>query len=367
MRVIIAMDSFTGSMTASAATSAVAEGWRRVAPDDELVPIPLSDGGPGFVDVLARRLGGDVIAVPTTGPWGEPASGRVLIAGSAAYVEVAQAAGGEASGDPGTATSAGIAPLVQSALAAGARRLVIGLGGTVVTDGGAGLLGGLGARATDRDGTLADSTLLGGGAGLAAISHVDLAVPRAALADMELVIATDVDSPLLGPRGAARGYGPQKGADPGLVDRLEESLRLFAHACGRLPDGRSPAVALGAGAAGGLGFALFHLGGTRIPGIQAVMQAVGLPDQIGQSDLVITGEGRFDWQSLHGKVVFGVSQAALARGRPVLVLAGQVAVGRRDHMAIGVSAALGMVDPDAAATEVAQVNGAGTRGVGCAG
>ncbi len=351
MRVLIAPDSFTGSMTAPRAAAAIADGWLRTAPADEILLRPLSDGGPGFVSTLAVALGGELRPVATTGPWGRPAAAQILLVaddpGPTAYLEVAQAAGDpHQRGDPGDASSAGVAPLIREALSAGARRIVVGLGGTLTTDAGAGMLAGLGATAADEAGRDATSAMAAGGAALARIATVDLAPAAALLAGVDLVIASDVDNPLLGARGAARGFGPQKGADPVLVERLEESLTRFAHACGRLADGRSPAVALGAGAAGGLGFALIHLGGRRVPGIEWVLDACRFSEAVFASDLVITGEGCFDWQSLHGKVITGVCRAAMAQGRPVLVLTGRLEVARREWMAIGVSGAFSILDPD---------------------
>lgn len=367
MQVLVAPDSFTGSMTASQAASAIAEGWRTWSAEDVLVPIPLSDGGPGFVSALQTGLGGELRAVPTTGPWGAPTPGSVLLvpgdAGTTAYVEVAQAAGdtGAARGAAIAASSQGVAPLLQAAAAARPARIVVGLGGTLVTDGGAGMLAGLGATATDADGGPAERRLVGGGGGLIGIDAVDLAPARQLFAGIDLVIAADVDNPLLGARGAAHGFGPQKGLDPADADAVAAGLRDLANACGRLPDGRSPAVALGAGAAGGLGFALLHLGGRMMAGIDVVMEAVGFADQVAAADLVVTGEGRLDWQSLRGKVVTGVCREAMAHGRPVLVLAGSVAVGRREWMAIGVSGAYGIVDEAAPAAAVADAVARGPR------
>jgi glycerate kinase len=359
MQVLVAPDSFTGSMTAAQAASAIADGWRTRAAEDVLVPIPLSDGGPGFVAALHTALGGELLAVPTTGPWGAPTPGSVLLVpgdgGPTAYVEVAQAAGetGAARGAATAASSHGVARLLQAAAEARPVRIVVGLGGTLVTDGGAGMLAGLGATATAADGAPADRRLLSGGGGLAGIDAVDLAAARQRFAGIDLVIAADVDNPLLGARGAAHGFGPQKGLGPADADAVEAGLRDLANACGRLPDGRSPAVALGAGAAGGLGFALLHLGGRLVGGIDVVMDAVGFAEQVAAADLVVTGEGRLDWQSLRGKVITGVCREAMAHGRPVLVLAGSVAVGRREWMAIGVSGAYGIVDEAASAAAVA--------------
>jgi len=345
VRVLVAPDSFSGSMTAPQAADAIAEGWRRTAPKDEISSRPLSDGGPGFVAAMAAATGGALHEVPAAGPWGGPAAAQIALVvdhdGPTAYLEVAQVCGpvGDLRGPAGTASSAGLAAPVRHALGLGARRIVVGLGGTLTSDAGAGLLAGLGATAVDANARDVTALMLGGGAGLAAVAAVDLAPARAALAGVDLVIASDVDVPLLGPRGAARGFAPQKGAEPELVAVLESSLTAFAHGCARLPDGRSPAAQLGAGAAGGLGFALLHLGGRRVPGIEWVLGAVGFGEAVAEADLVITGEGCLDWQSVQGKVVSGVCRESMAQGRPVLALAGQSLLARREWMAIGVSGA----------------------------
>lgn len=366
VRVLIAPDSFTGSMTAPQAADAIASGWLGTSPHDVAVLAPLSDGGPGFIDALAAAQHGERLSIDTTDPWGRPARGELLVVReddfSTAYIEVAQAAGSTSGrrGDPGAASSLGVSPLLRAAVGAGAARIVVGLGGTLVTDGGAGMLAGLGARARSRDGGDATALLAAGGAGLGAVAKVDLDAARGLLAGADLVMASDVDSPLLGPRGAARGFAPQKGATPEQVEDLESSLRTLAHACGRLPDGRSPAAALGSGAAGGLGFALLHLGARRVSGIEFVLDAIRFADRVAECDLVITGEGSFDWQSLHGKVIAGVCTAAMHHGRPVLVLAGRVEVGRREWMAVGVSGAFSIIDPQAAAVpEQAQAMASG--------
>jgi glycerate kinase len=184
------------------------------------------------------------------------------------------------------------------------------------------------------------------------VARVDLAPALSRLRGAEVVAASDVDNPLLGLRGATNGFAPQKGADQAAVMELEGSLEAFAAAAGRRPDGKDPAVALGAGAAGGLGFALLHLGATRVPGIATVLDTVRLADRIADADVVVTGEGAFDWQSLRGKVVSGVAEAAMAQGRGCVVLAGRVEVGRREYAATGVSAAYAVVD-DAGGVEAA--------------
>ena len=347
MRVLIAPDKFAGTLTAVEAAAAIAEGWRRTAPADQLVEVPLADGGPGFVDVLHAALGGELVDVRVSGPLGEPVDAEVLVVAGAAYIESAQACGLHLvpePRDPRATTTYGVGELLLAARDAGALRVVVGLGGSSTNDAGAGLLAALGARAVDVDGADVTDLLRRGGGGLRRIAAVDLRPALDAVAGLELVVASDVDNPLLGLRGATNGFGPQKGADDATVMELEGSLESFARAVGRRADGKDPAVALGAGAAGGLGYAVLHLGAARVPGIATVLDTVDLAGHVGRADLVLTGEGAFDWQSLHGKVVSGVAEAALAQGRGCVVLAGRVDVGRREYLAVGVSGAYAVLD-----------------------
>jgi len=341
MRVLIAPDDFKGTLSAVEAAEAIAAGWRSHAPDDTLTLIPMSDGGPGFVRALSTVLGGDIAPVGLRGPMGETAIGMVLMVDGAGYVESAHGCGlalvHSDRRNARAATSYGVGQLIAAAIDSGARRIVVGLGGTASTDGGAGMLAALGATARDAAGV--PVALDAGGAALADVVTVDLAPARARVGDVEIVVASDVDSPLLGSRGAARGFAAQKGADDAAVDELEAALSSYSRAIGRQADGKDPAVALGAGAGGGLGYGLMLLGGRRVPGIETVMGVLGLETAIGESDLVITGEGCFDWQSLRGKVVSGVAAAALNQGRPVVVLAGRVEVGKREYVALGITEA----------------------------
>ena len=347
MRVLIAPDKFAGTLTAVEAAAAIAEGWRRTVPTDQLVEVPLADGGPGFVGVLHATLGGELVDVRVSGPLGEPVDAEVLVVAGTAYVESAQACGLHLvpePRDPRGTTSYGVGELLLAARDAGAQRVVVGLGGSGTNDAGAGLLAALGARAVDVDGADVTDLMRRGGGGLRRIAAVDLRPALVAVAGLELVVASDVDNPLLGLRGATNGFGPQKGADDATVMELEGSLESFARAVGRRADGKDPAVALGAGAAGGLGYAVLHLGAARVPGIATVLDTVDLAGHVGRADLVLTGEGAFDWQSLHGKVVSGVAEAALAQGRGCVVLAGRVDVGRREYLAVGVSGAYAVLD-----------------------
>jgi glycerate kinase len=341
VRVLIAPDDFKGTLSAVEAAEAIAIGWRLHAPDDTLTLIPMSDGGPGFVRAVSTVLGGDIAPVGLRGPMGETAIGMVLMVDGTGYVESAHGCGlalvHPDRRDARAATSYGVGQLIAAAIDSGARRIVVGLGGTASTDGGAGMLAALGATARDAAGS--PIALEAGGAALAGVVTVDLAPARARVADVEIVVASDVDSPLLGSRGAARGFAAQKGADDAAVEQLEAALTSYSRAIGRRADGKDPAVALGAGAGGGLGYGLMLLGGRRVPGIETVMGVLGLEAAIGVSDLVITGEGCFDWQSLRGKVVSGVAAAALHQGRPVVVLAGRVEVGKREYVALGITEA----------------------------
>jgi glycerate kinase len=341
MRVLIAPDKFAGTLTAPQAAQAIATGWRRRAPTDECVTMPMADGGPGFVDVLHTSLGGELMAVTVTGPLGAPVPGTVLVHERTAYVECAQACGvhlvPEAERSPERATTFGVGQLVAAALGAGADRVVVGLGGSATTDGGAGLLAALGATA--------DVPLDAGPAGLDAVTRVDLAPARHRVKGAELVIASDVDSPLLGLFGTAKVFGPQKGLSEERIAAVDAILDRFVVATlGTTPAQRRLADDPGAGAAGGLGFALLLLGAVRVPGVRLVGEAVGLADAAQRCDLVLTGERSFDFSSRAGKVVHAVAHAAQQALRPCVVLAGRVQVGSREMRALGIESAYDMVD-----------------------
>ncbi|MEU4802535.1 glycerate kinase [Actinosynnema sp. NPDC023587] len=300
MRVVIAPDCFGGTLTAREAADAIASGWRSAAPGDDLLLRPLADGGPGFVDVLHGALGGEVRTSVVSGPRGEEVEARWLVSGDGtAYVESATACGlhlipaDERASSVETASTRGVGELVAAADGAGCHTIVVGLGGSATTDGGAGLL--------------------------SAVSSVSA----------RLVAASDVQNPLLGPHGAAATFGPQKGASPEVVRRLEARLASMA--------ALEPVRDLpGAGAAGGLGAALLALGASVVSGAGLVRSLTRLDQALDAADLAVSGEGSFDWQSLRGKLVTAVAGGAAERGIPCLVLAGQVTVGRREAGAAGV-------------------------------
>jgi glycerate kinase len=315
MRVVIAPDKFAGTLSATEAVEAIAAGWRTAAPNVEAVLIPLSDGGPGMLDVVQHALGGHRVPVVSSDPLGRPLPADVLVLeaadGPAVYVESARAVGLHLV-DPGErdaerATSAGLADLLREALRRPGR-IVVGLGGSATTDGGRGLI--------------------------EALDDADVA----GLREREIVVLSDVDNPLLGPNGAAAVFGPQKGADAAAVQRLDRRLGEWAAEVGL------PADVPGAGAAGGLGAALLWLGGEMRPGASTLAEVAGLPAALTTADLAVTGEGAYDFTSLRGKVVAGVAAAATEEAVPCLVLAGRVTVGRREMLSTGVDAAFALVD-----------------------
>ncbi|OBK72110.1 glycerate kinase [Mycobacterium sp. 1274761.0] len=321
LRVLVAPDCYGDSLTAVQAAEAIAEGWRRARPHDQLTLAPQSDGGPGFVDVLAGRVG-ERRTLLVSGPLTDEVDADWVFDAAepaTAYIECAQACGLALLGGPPTvetalaAHSRGVGELIAAAVDAGARRIVVGLGGSACTEGGRGMIEALGTMEAGRD----------------------------LLADVELIAATDVEHPLLGPMGAARVFGPQKGADPHTVEVLERRLVAWADELDAAA-GRAVSEEPGAGAAGGLGAALLALGARRQSGATVIAEHTHLADAVAAADLVITGEGRFDDQSLHGKVVSALADAA--RGIPVLVLAGQITLPQAALTGAGITAARAIAD-----------------------
>ncbi len=334
MRVLVAPDKFAGTLTAVEAAEAIAVGWRRHAPSDVLDLAPMADGGPGFVDVLHASLGGDLLSVTVSGPYGDQVPAAVLRVGSTAYVEAAQACGLHLTPpdqrNPERATTYGVGELVRVAVEAGAKTVVVGLGGSGTNDAGAGLLAALGATA--------DAPLDRGPLALAELTALQLPTLEA-----RLVAATDVDNPLLGLIGATNVYGAQKGLAEEQKLTVDSMLERLAASC-RGVEGKKLALAKGAGAAGGLGFALLALGAQRRPGVGLVGEAVGLAERARAADLVVTGEGAFDFSSRSGKVPYGVAEIAATAVRPCIALAGRVLVGSRETRALGIESAYACVD-----------------------
>lgn len=322
LRVLIAPDCFGESLTAVQAAAAISTGWHRSRPHDRLAIAPQSDGGPGFVAVLATTLG-TVRQSQVSGPLDDPVDAEWVwdAAANTAYLECAQACGlGLLGGPPSPRTalvahSAGVGQLVAAALAVGAQRIVVGLGGSACTDGGRGMIDELGG----------------------------LAAGRRRLTGVELIAACDVQYPLLGPWGSARVFGPQKGADAATVAVLESRLAAWASELDAAA-GWEASAASGAGAAGGIGAAVLALGGTIESGSEIVARHTGLAAALADTDVLVTGEGHFDQQSLHGKVVGSLAAAARAREIPLLVLAGQISLDEPALRSAGVLAARALAD-----------------------
>ncbi len=323
MRIVTAPDSFKGSISAAGAAAALATGWRRVRPDDEIIELPLADGGEGTLAVLAAAAPGSRWHhVRVSGPGtAEVRAAWLEMDGNVAVVELAAAAGLTLLTElrPLTAHSYGVGELVRNALGAGARRVLVALGGSACTDGGTGALAALGARFLDARG----AELPRGGGALARLAAVDLAglVPLPAGG---ISCLTDVRAPLLGPGGAAAVFGPQKGASAADVGVLEAGLARLASLLGGDP------AEPGAGAAGGCGYGLAAgLGARLLPGAAELAVVAGLPDALTSADLVITGEGQYDATSEGGKVVGvvrAIAAAAQAAGVAVAVVAGRMAL-----------------------------------------
>lgn len=334
---MVAPDKFAGSLSATEVARAIERGWREVFPHDDVDRVPLSDGGPGFIDCLQVSLPGKVHSRGVAGPLRTAVTARFFATGDTWYIEAAEASGLHlvvpGSRDPLRATTAGVGQLVAMAVAAGARRVVVGLGGSATNDAGAGLLGELGALAWDDRGTPVD--LAAGPIVFDTVAAVALEPAVQALAGVELVIASDVDNPLLGESGATAMFSAQKGADNAMREQLEQLVAHWVACC--VSSGVPARIAreAGAGAAGGLGYGLLILGGTRVSGIQLVAEAVGLRDRCRGAGLVFTGEGRLDEQSLHGKVVTGVVTAA--GEAPVVVITGQSQLSEDQWRASGIA------------------------------
>ena len=333
MRIVIAPDKFKGSLSAPDVCRHLEKGLQAAAGGNlDILRIPVADGGEGTLDA-AVGSGFTRRSATVSGPTGQPVKADFAVRGHEAVIEMAAASGlallpqVQGGGQPdsasaATATSLGTGQLIRAALDAGCRRIILGVGGSANTDGGAGLLQGLGARFLDATG----NELPAGGAALANLHRIDFTGFEPRLVETRFVLASDVDNPLLGPQGAAAVFGPQKGATPQDVDLLDTALARFVEVLAREIGFRAEraAEAPGAGAAGGVGYAAIAvLAATRRPGIDVVLEFTQLAHRLAGADLVITGEGSLDEQSLLGKTPMGVARAAAAAGIPVVAVCGR--------------------------------------------
>ena len=346
--VVVAPDKFKGTLTAAQVAAHVAAGLGRACPGVETVQVPVADGGDGTVDA-AEAAGYRRVDIGVRGPTGKPVNAAFALLDGTAIIESAQACGlARLPGGtlaPLTATSRGVGELILAAVRMRAKRIVLGLGGSACTDGGAGLVTALGGRLLDASGT----ELPPGGAALARLDHIDTSRLRD-LTGTEIVAATDVDNPLLGPRGAAAVYAPQKGASAQDVTLLEQGLARWADVTERA-FGFVKRDEPGAGAAGGLGFAaLGFLGAAVQPGIELLLDLLAFTGRLPGARLVVTGEGSLDEQTLHGKAPVGVARAAAAAAPdlPVVAVAGvcSLSPGQLRSAGIACAYALADIEPD---------------------
>ncbi|CAM5345100.1 Glycerate kinase OS=Streptomyces tendae OX=1932 GN=GUR47_01135 PE=3 SV=1 [Streptomyces tendae] len=352
-RVLVAADKFKGSLTAVEVAERVTAGLRRVVPDVLVEALPVADGGDGTV-AAAVAAGFERREVRVAGPLGDEVTAAYALREDTAVVEMAEASGLQRLPDgvlaPLTSSTYGSGELLRAALDAGARTVVFGVGGSATTDGGAGMLAALGARFLDEDG----EPVAPGGGGLAGLASADLSGLDPRLSDVELVLASDVDNPLTGPKGAPAVYGPQKGASPDDVTALDAALAHFAKVLEQTEGvgarAAEYAASPGAGAAGGIGFGAMLLGARFRPGIEVMLDVLGFAPALDRADLVITGEGSLDEQTLHGKAPAGVAAAARAAGKEVVAVCGRLALPAEELGRAGIRRAYPLTDvePDVA-------------------
>ncbi len=342
MKIVIAPQAFKGSISALEAASAMSEGVRRVLSDAETVLVPVADGGDGTLETLVESTGGEVRSSEVTGPLGEPVTAEwgALGDGHTAVVEMARTSGLALvpieKRDPLVTTTYGLGEAIGQALDAGFRSFIVGIGGSATNDGGVGMAQALGIRLVDSNGR----QLPYGGAALAQLDRIDMDDLDSRVRESEFSVASDVNNPLTGPEGASAVYGPQKGATPEMVAQLDAALGHLAEVVKR-DLGIEIDDVPGAGAAGGLGGGLIAFLNERLrPGVDIVLDAVGLDGHLDGADLVITGEGQLDFQTVYNKAPIGVAWRAKARGIPVVAISGSLGRGFSDVHEQGIDAVL---------------------------
>ena len=326
MKIVIAPDSYKESLSALDVATAIESGFREIFPTAEYVKIPVADGGEGTVEAMVAATDGRIVKVAVKGPLGEQVEGFYGISGDeqSAFIEMAAASGLEmvppAKRDPLITTSWGTGELIRHALDAGVKHIIIGIGGSATNDGGAGMVQALGAKLLDEKG----QQIALGGAALETLARIDTAHLDKRLAECRIEVACDVTNPLTGKEGASAVFGPQKGATPEMIDRLDKALGHYARLIARDLDLDVLHLA-GGGAAGGMGAALYAFCGAELrQGIEIVTDALALDEYVIGADLVITGEGRIDSQTVHGKVPVGVAKVAKRHNIPVIGIAGSL-------------------------------------------
>lgn len=338
MKILLASDSFKGSLTSERIAQLLEETVARVFPGAETEGLLVADGGEGTMAAVVQELRGSFYNLTVTGPLGAPVLASYgLLPGGQAIIEMAEASGlplvPPNQRDPMRATSYGTGELIRDALDRGIRKIVVAIGGSATNDGGMGALSALGIRFLDEEG----NSLRGSGAELNRVCRVDLSGLHPAAAQTEFIVMCDVTNQLLGPSGATYTFGPQKGADAAMLAQLEEGMNRYAAAVEQAT-GSSAAVQPGSGAAGGLGFGLMSCLGARLkPGIETVLQLIRFDEKLQGADLVITGEGRMDWQSSFGKVPSGIGEHCKRAGVPAVAVVGGLLAGYEEIYGHGIS------------------------------
>jgi len=354
MKIVVAPDSFKGSLTAIEVSDAIEKGIREVFPEAEIIKIPMADGGDGTVECLVNATGGKILEEKVIGPLGNEVWAFYGILGDrkTAIVEMAAASGltlvPENKRDPLITTTYGTGQLIKAALNQGCRKMIIGIGGSATNDGGAGMVQALGTKLLDKDG---EEIGFGGGE-LKKIVKIDISCMDKRLSDIKVLAASDVNNPLCGPQGASRIYGPQKGATPEIIEELDESLAYFAELIKRDLHKDIKDIP-GAGAAGGLGASLIaFLNAELRPGIEIMIEAVKLEQAIKDADLVITGEGKIDSQTIYGKAPIGVAKIAKKYNVPVVAVAAIIEEDSRIFQSYGIDTLIKVSEPPMRLSEI---------------
>lgn len=344
MKVIIAPDSFKGSVSSMDAALAMARGVCGVFPEADTVNIPVADGGEGTVDVFLSAAGGEAVYRDVTGPLGDVVRAKFAKIGDTAVIETAQASGlflvPEDSRDPMMTTTYGTGEMIRHAIGLGANKIILAVGGSATNDGGVGMAQALGARFTDAEGVA-----LGYGCrDIGGLAIVDLSPMIKLLEGREIVLASDVSNILCGPEGASHVYGPQKGADQEMIDSMDHNLARLAEVL-KDTTGIDAGAMPGAGAAGGIAIPLFAIGkGNQRSGIDIILDMMAFDEHLLDADLVLTGEGRIDGQVLYGKVLAGIGKRSMERGVPVFAFAGSIGEGADKLQGVGISAVFSIVN-----------------------
>jgi len=354
MKIVVAPDSFKENLGSKEVALIIEKGIRKVFPEAEIIKVPLADGGEGTVEALVEARRGKIIKKKVTSPLGKKIDAYfgILEDELTAVVEMAQASGlslvPPEKRNPLFTTTYGTGELIKEALDRGCRKIIVGIGGSATVDGGAGMAQALGAKLLDREG----KEVSPGGGSLGEIINIDMKKFDARIAEVEVIVASDVDNPLCGPRGAARVYGPQKGATPEMVEILDRNLAHFARMIKKFL-GKEVADVPGAGAAGGLGAGLIAFLGAKLKsGINLMIDASYLEEKLKDADLVISGEGRIDEQTAYGKAPMGVTQRAKKKDIPVILIGGEIRGDSKILYKKGVDALISSVDRVSSLSEV---------------